>query len=49
MIDRKLIGDASTEAGSRTKIPARFYEKDFSITAVLLDLTPGRVSQLLNA
>jgi hypothetical protein len=47
VIDRKLIGDASTEAGSRTKIPARFYEKDFYITAVLRLLSEQMPSQFV--
>lgn len=47
MIDRKLIGDASTEAATQTRIPARFYEKDFYITAVLRMLSEKMPSQFV--
>lgn len=47
MIDRKLVGDASTEAGAQTGIPARFYEKDFYITAVLRALSEQMPSQFV--
>jgi predicted nucleotidyltransferase component of viral defense system len=47
VIDRKLIGDASTEAGAQTGIAARFYEKDFYITAVLRALSEQIPSQFV--
>jgi len=47
VVDRRLIGDASTEAGIQTGIPARFYEKDFYITAVLRALSEQIPSQFI--
>jgi hypothetical protein len=47
VVDPKLIGDASTEAGNQTNIPARFYEKDFYITQVLRLLSERMPSKFL--
>ncbi|HEY8882673.1 MAG TPA: nucleotidyl transferase AbiEii/AbiGii toxin family protein [Dermatophilaceae bacterium] len=47
MADRRVIGDASIEAGTRTGIPARFYEKDFYITAVLRVLSERMPSEFV--